>query len=288
MKLALLGLGLIGGSLGLAVRAGRLAERVVGYDRSAGDLALAVERGAIDEAATDPAAAVRGADLVVLATPVMAVRGLLEAIAPALAPGAVVTDVASTKAAVLGWAAETLPPGVCFVGGHPMAGSEKSGMAAARPGLFRGAVYCITPSADAPDAAIDAVERLAAGVGARPLRIDAERHDTAVAAVSHVPFLAATALVRLTARDERWGTWSQVASTGYRDATRLASGDPAMYRDICLTNGGAIAPLLRALAAELDALADGLDDAAALDRVFTDARTRRDAWMAERASFWLP
>jgi prephenate dehydrogenase len=288
LKVCIIGLGLIGGSLGLALRAGRLTERIVGYDRNADDLALALERGAIDEVAADAAAAVRDADLVVLATPVLAVRGLLTTIAPHLALGAVVTDVASTKSQVLDWASLSLPKNVTFVGGHPMAGSEKSGMAAARPNLFRGAVYCVTPSQGASELAVQLVERLATGVGARPLRIDALAHDAAVAGISHVPFLAATALVRCTTHDPRWRTWSEIAATGYRDATRLASGDPAMYRDICLTNAAAVEPMLRELAAQLNEMADHLADPSYLDELFVDARDRRDAWMNGQARFRLP
>ncbi|MDB5097669.1 MAG: prephenate dehydrogenase [Cyanobacteria bacterium RYN_339] len=285
MNVGLIGLGLIGGSLGLALRAAGLATRVVGYDRSAADLKLAVERGAIDRAAGSAAEAVADADLVVLATPVLAMQGLLAELAPVLKPGAVVTDLASTKAAVTGWAAEA---GITFVGGHPMAGSEKSGMAAARLNLLRGAVYIITASPDTPVSAVDLVERLARGIGARPLRMAPEAHDRAVAAVSHVPFLASTAIVRVTTHAEEWDGWAPIASTGYRDATRLASGDPAMYRDICLTNGAAIAPMLRDLAQELERIAAGLEDRGLLDELFTDARDRRDAWVQGQGSFRLP
>jgi prephenate dehydrogenase len=288
LKVCIIGLGLIGGSLGLALRAGRLTERIVGYDRNTADLALALERGAIDELAGDAADAVKGADLVILATPVLAVRGLLATIAPVLASRTVVTDVASTKSQVLAWAAEYLPPGVAFIGGHPMAGSEKSGMAAARPNLLRGAVYCITPSPGVSEAATAVVEGLAVGVGARPLRIEAGAHDAAVAGISHMPFLAATALVHQTTHDVRWESWSQIAATGYRDATRLASGDPAMYRDICLTNGAAIGPMLRALAVQLNEMADNLDDRTYLEELFVDARERRDAWLSGQARFRLP
>jgi prephenate dehydrogenase len=285
VTVGLIGLGLIGGSLGMALRAAGLATRVVGHDRNPSDLALAQERGAIDAQAASAADAARDADLVVLATPVLAMQGLLHEIAPVLKPGAVVTDLASTKAAVTGWAAEA---GVTFVGGHPMAGSEKSGMAAARLNLLRGAVYIVTAGPDIPPDAVALVEQVARGIGARPLRMAPEEHDQAVAAVSHVPFLASTALVRNSTHDERWPAWAPIAATGYRDATRLASGDPAMYRDICLTNAGAIAPMLRALAEEITRIADGLDDRAYLEALFTDARDRRDAWVQGQGSFRLP
>jgi prephenate dehydrogenase len=285
VNVALIGLGLIGGSLGMALRAAGLATHVAGYDRSTADLALAYERGAIDFMASSAVEAVFSADLVILATPVLAMQGLLAELAPALKAGAVVTDLASTKAAVTGWAREA---GVTFVGGHPMAGSEKSGMAAARLNLLRGAVYIVTAAPDTPPEAVALVEKLARGVGARPLRMDPEAHDQAVAAISHVPFLASTALVEVTTHDARWEQWAAIAATGYRDVTRLASGDPAMYRDICLTNAGAIAPLLRSLAGELERIAGDLEDRAALEALFTDARDRRDAWVHGQASFRLP
>lgn len=288
MKTALVGLGLIGGSLGLALRAGRLVGELVGYDRNQPDLALALERGAIDRAAASAQEAVSGAELVILATPVMAIEELLGAIAAHLSPGALVTDVASTKALVLDWAERSMPPGVAFVGGHPMAGSERSGMAAARANLFRGAVYCVTPGASATEAQVACIERLAAGVGALPLRVQAAEHDAAVAAVSHLPFLTSTALVSLTAADPRWALWGEIAATGYRDVTRLASGDPTMYRDICLTNAEQIAPLLRGLAEKLLAIADQLDDRTALERLFTTARAQRDSWLQAHARFQLP
>lgn len=278
-RVALLGLGLVGTSLGLALRERRPGLDVVGWDRSGESVDLALARGAIGHGARDLASAVEGADLVVLATPAGAFPALFEAIAPRLASGAVVTDVASTKARVSAWAAAA---GLTFVGGHPMAGSERSGGAHARADLFKGAVWCVTPTSDADPAAIAAVEELALGVGARPLRLDPATHDAYVAAVSHLPFAASAALVALTTSDPRWAEMAPLAATGYRDATRLASGDPDMYRDICGTNQEAIAPLLRSLAFTLETLADRLDDPQALEAFFTRARDAREAWLSRR------
>jgi prephenate dehydrogenase len=251
---------------------------VTGYDRNPLELALGLERGALDVAASDLATAVADADVVILATPVLAMRDILAELAPVLKPGALVSDVASTKSAVTSWAREF---GVNFVGGHPMAGSERSGMVAARLNLLRGALYMLT--GDSP-----LLEGLVRGIGARPMFISPEAHDTAVAAISHVPFLTSTALVKATMHDPRWAEWAPIAATGYRDVTRLASGDPAMYRDICLTNAGAIAPLLRELAAELGRVAADLEDRAALEELFQDARTRREDWLQRQESFRLP
>ncbi|MNX93493.1 prephenate dehydrogenase [compost metagenome] len=285
MRVALLGLGLIGGSLGLALRAERPDLEVVGWDPDPAAIALARKRGAIARAAPSPAAAVADADRVVLAAPVGAFPALFAAIAPGLRPEAVVTDVASTKAAVSAWA---IAAGLNFVGGHPMAGIEQVGVAHARADLFRGATWCVTPTPGADPAAVTAVEALAAAAGARPLRLDPATHDAFVAAVSHLPFAASAALVSLTTNDPRWAQMAPLAATGYRDATRLASGSPVMYRDICLTNQEAIAPLLRQLAASLTSLADQLDDPPAVEAFFTRARDAREAWLAARNSLQMP
>lgn len=285
MRLAILGLGLIGGSLGLALRAAQPTLEIVGWDRDGAAAGLALERGAITLAVATPAEAVAAADLVVLAAPIGVLRELLGAIAPALPPAAVVTDVASTKAQVVAWAAEA---GVPFVGGHPMAGTEKSGMTHARVNLFRGATWCVTPDDASPAGGVEAVEAIARLAGARPLRLAPGDHDAYVAAISHLPFATAAALVALTTADPRWPAMAELAATGYRDVTRLASGSPAMYRDISTTNAGAIAPLLRGLAARLTSLAEELDDPARVEAFFTDAREAREAWLASHERFRLP
>ncbi len=285
MRLAILGLGLIGGSLGLALRAAQPTLEIVGWDRDWASCGLALERGAITLAAVTPAEAVATADLVVLATPIGVVRELLAAIAPAVRAGAVVTDVASTKAQVIAWAAEA---GVPFVGGHPMAGSEKTGMTHARVNLFRGATWCVTPDGASPPGGAETVEEVARLVGARPLRLEPAEHDAYVAAISHLPFATAAALVALTTADPRWPSMAELAATGYRDVTRLASGSPTMYRDISTTNAGAIAPLLRGLAARLTTLADELDDPAKVEAFFKGAREAREAWLASHERFRLP
>ena len=273
MRIALLGLGLIGGALGLALRVARPGLAVTGWDR---------EPAAV---AASPAEAVAGAELVVIGTPVGAIRALLAAVAPALAADAVVTDVASTKGQVVAWAAEARVP---FVGGHPMAGSEKSGMAHARVNLFRGATWCVTAGPTTPPGGVAAVEAIARLVGARPLQVTPADHDAYVAAVSHLPFLASAALVELTAGDPRWPEMAAFAATGYRDATRLASGSPAMYRDICQTNAAAIAPLLRRLAERFATLADEIEDPTQAEAFFTTARDAREAWLAGHERFRLP
>ncbi len=282
MNVTIVGLGLIGGSLGLALKAAQSDVTVIGWDQNPATSIQAHELGAIER--TDPSLAetVSNADIVIVATPVLAVRTVFKEIAPHLKPGVIITDVASTKAQVVTWAQELLPPTVVFIGGHPMAGSEQHGISNARTDLVRGAVYCLTPLPDTPPEALAMLESLIRSIGARPLHIPAAIHDDYVAAVSHLPFLLAVALVQLTASDERWLAMRQLAATGYHDMTRLASGDPSMHRDICLTNTEAIRSWLYTMAHFCGELADHLDDPAYLYELFNLARQRREDWLRER------
>ena len=276
---AIIGLGLIGGSLGLALRRRQIdmtdPPAVVGWDvdPAVGERALA--RGAVDRVSADPGSAAAEADVVVVAVPVLAVREMFAAIARSVRSGAVVTDVASTKVVVCGWAAEMLPG--LFIGGHPMAGSERGGVEHARADLFTGATYCLTPEPQTPPAAIEAATSLVLATGARPLLLTPTVHDRAVAAVSHLPFLLSRALVEVAGTDPEWELLQQIAASGFRDVTRLASADPRMHRDICLTNAGPIRARLIETARMLEALAQELDDGEALLRRFETSKVIRDA-----------
>ena len=280
-RIAIVGLGLIGGSLGLALkRVPKLDVEIVGFSRRAETMALARERGAIDRAAADLVAAVQGSDLVVIATPVMTVRLVLERIAGHLQPGSVVTDAGSTKVKVMEWAAKYLPPGVSFIGGHPMAGKETSGIAQADAELFRDCVYCLTPGSGATPEAIARVEGLVKSVGARPLFIDAAHHDELVAGVSHLPMLLSAAFVSATTGYPSWPEMARLAAGGYRDMSRLASGDPEMNRDICLTNREAIIAWIDRLIAELELwkrLLAGSGEG--LEKALSRAREARRKWL---------
>jgi prephenate dehydrogenase len=281
-------LGLIGGSAGLAWRAA--GHTVVGYARRADTRHHARALGAADETPELLAGAAR-ADVVVLAAPVLAIRQLLIDLAPHLAPGAIVSDAASTKLAVERWARRFLPPHVHFVGGHPMAGKEAAGIDHADGALFRGRTWCIVPPAGADEQAVEVVTRLAADTGAKPLRIGAAEHDRAVAATSHLPFMAAAALCLSVVAQPRFAAIAAVAGTGLRDTTRLASGDPRMHRDICLTNRDNLLVELEQLSARLAEAADLLrqlpepdiaDDQAALghlEALFVRLKQARDAWL---------
>ena len=277
-KIAVLGLGLIGGSLALSLHQAGVAKQIAGYDVNPHATHRAQEREAITHACDTVEEAVQQADMVVLATPILAMPEVLERIAPELRAGTLVTDTASTKAQVLTWAGTVLPADVAFVGGHPMAGKEYSGIEAAETGLFEGCVYCLTPGAQTPAEAIKRLSEVVIRLGAYPLVLDAERHDRLVAGISHLPFVLSSALVQMLGREADWPEMAGLAASGFRDMSRLAAGSPRMYRDICLTNKEAILGWLDALALLLESIRQLIatsDDA--LEPYFAQARQVREA-----------
>ncbi len=270
-RVAIIGLGLIGGSIGLALRQAKGAREITGYDLSKGICDRARKIGAIDQPYTSLADAVRGAELIILATPVGTLRSLLQDIAPHVSPGAVVTDVASTKAQVISWAEEFLPTSVSFVGGHPMTGKEVSGVEAADAALFRDHIYCLTPTVRTRPAAINKVSSFVEMLGARTRFLEPVEHDGQVASVSHLPFVASLALVETVTNGPAWNDASMLAANGFRDMSRLAAGNPEMYRDICLTNSEALAHWLDAY---IETLTQMRDRIAARDRNLNDTFAR--------------
>ena len=244
-RLAVLGAGLIGGSLCLAVRARGLAERVVAIDRDATTLSDAARLGLADEIAADPAAA-RGADLVVLAVPVGSMGEAAAAVAPHLTERTVVTDVGSVKSAALAAVAPALPHPGRFVPGHPIAGRERSGPGAADHDLFEGALIILTPEPRTDPACVTLVRALWAGAGGRVMTMDPAEHDRIFAAVSHLPHVVAYALIgAVLDLEAEQGPLVGYSAGGLRDFTRIAQSDPIMWRDICLANREA---LLKSLA----------------------------------------
>src|SRR6266700_1942515 len=280
-RVTIVGLGLIGGSVGLALHKAKAAQEVAGYDLGKGVCDRARKIGAIDQPYSSLADAVRGAELVILATPVGAMRALLQNIAPALTPGAVVTDVASTKVQVITWAEEFLPASVSFVGGHPMTGKELSGVEAADANLFHNRIYCLTPTARTRPGAVSKVCSLVETLGARVRFLEPAEHDGQVAGVSHLPFVASVALMDNVAGSSGWSDAAMLASTGFRDMTRLAASNPEMYRDICLTNGEALVRWLNEYIKELGQLRDRVAarDNSLLD-TFAQAQQLRLQWQA--------
>jgi prephenate dehydrogenase len=274
MKLALIGVGLIGGSFAAALRAEGAVEQITGFDSDPLAMASGLARGIIDRAAAGAADAVYGADVVVVATPVGAIRSSLAAIAGSLSADAVVMDVGSTKCSAIGDAAAVLGSAVGrFVPTHPIAGGERPGVEHASSGLFRDRLAITTPTAATDGAALAKVEELWRRVGARIERLSPEQHDRVFAAVSHLPHVLAFALVEMIARGREADTCFAHAGAGFRDFTRIAASSPEMWRDVCLANRGPLAEELRAYRARLDVVQAAIDsgDGATLHAVFAMA-----------------
>ncbi|HZW27452.1 MAG TPA: prephenate dehydrogenase [Trueperaceae bacterium] len=277
--LAVAGVGLIGGSVALGARERGLADRVLGFDHDATALDAALGLGAVDEAHLEPGDWLAQVDVLVLAAPTKALPGLAGALLPRLRAGAVVTDVGSVKRPVVEalcaveWAGG---PGR-FVGGHPMAGSERAGVVNADPGLLENAVWVLTPVTGTDPHALAAVRGLVEGLGARPIETTPEKHDELVAAVSHLPYLAAVALTSLIDEGDDRGLKALLAAGGFRDLTRVASGDPRMSRDMVADNAGPVREALRAFRRALAELEEALDDPDALLERAAAAKRARDA-----------
>jgi prephenate dehydrogenase len=271
-KVAVIGLGLLGGSVAAAAHARRAAKRVVGVARSRTSPAFEALRGCCDEVSTDPAAGVRGAELVVLATPIGVMADVLRAAGPGFADGCVVTDVGSVKGVLAETLPGLLPPGVHYVGAHPMAGSHERGPGAARADLLEGAPCIVTAAAGAPAWAAERVEAFFAALGARVLRRDPARHDDEVGWVSHLPHALAFAYARALADAPE--SAAQVRGSGFRDFTRIAKSDPELWAEILCANRKALAGPLGRAAARLGELARAIEqgDAEAVERFLATAR----------------
>ncbi len=277
-RTAIIGIGLIGGSFALAAKRAGIVETVVGVARSDETLRAALEVSAADEVTTDSAEAVREADLVYIAVPVGATRGVFEQIRDSLAPGALVTDAGSTKREVMQAAAELLPDHVTFIGGHPMAGSEQSGVRAARADLFEEAVYFLIPTDTTSQEDLDRMQQVVRALGAIPSVQTAHNHDRIAAATSHLPHLVSAALASTVAKLA--GDNQEVQSfvgTGFTDTTRLAEGSPEVWRDILMSNadnlGDSVEELIGALQTLTVALREA--DSAACERLLTEAQQAR-------------
>ncbi|MBN1942869.1 MAG: prephenate dehydrogenase [Phycisphaerae bacterium] len=269
----IIGVGLLGGSIGLAIRRRFPKARVAGVGRRRSSLDLAKKHKCIHEAYFDAAEPVRRSDLVILATPVGAFEKHLRAIQPVLRPGALVTDVGSTKGQVVCTAERICGRGGAFVGSHPMAGRENKGPAHATADLLHGALCVVTPTKHTPAALVRRTEALWRALGMRTLCMNPAEHDRAAAAVSHVPH-ALSALLMLLPKDDEL----PVSATGLRDMTRLAGGDPEMWRDIMTTNQKPVLASLEKLSRSLKRLRTMLENnnARAIERFFARAKHRRD------------
>jgi prephenate dehydrogenase len=244
-QISILGLGLIGGSIALDVKKLRLAKRVVGYNRSPARRHLAKKLRACDEVTGDPRAAVRGADLVILATPVQTMLPLAKKIAPALEANALITDVGSTKVLLVKNLSKVFKGRGNYIGSHPIAGTEHSGMESALPGLFKNHWWLLTPQARTASAkvAYRRLENFIRALGAKPAPMSPEQHDRILAIVSHLPHMAAFALME-TALNQSPGKALSFAGTSFRDFTRVASSSAQMWAEIAIENRGSLLPML--------------------------------------------
>lgn len=276
-RIAIWGVGLIGGSLGMTWRRAGVAREIIGIDDPA-VLADAVRLGAVDRPGT-PNEALQEADVLVLAAPVQAILDQAAKLAPEARSGLIITDTGSTKDAIVRAWEEHLPPGVSFVGGHPLFGREVSGVANASPDLPRGARYVLTPGSRATEAAVQAVAALAAAAGAVPAQMTPAEHDQRVAAISHLPQLVATALAAAAlAEDDRLGGVLDLAAGGFRDTTRIAASPASLWTDILLTNPAAIRTALGAFREQLDQLERSVqtNDPEGIRAVFSRAHAARE------------
>jgi prephenate dehydrogenase len=261
-QIAILGVGLMGGSIGMACRSELSDCKIIGYGNNLDELRHSVQRQAIHEAAIDPAKAVSGADLVILCTPVGTFGSLMTAIAPVLRPGAIVTDVGSTKRSIAELAKKLLPAHAQFVGSHPMVGGEKHGIAHARADLLTGALCIVAPTESADSTSAVAIEQFWQKLKMRTTRMSPEVHDQLTADISHLPHALAAALVQIQSPESL-----QIAARGFLDTTRIAGGDSALWRDIFLDNRDNLKSGIARLQTELQLLLTQLDagDAAAVE-----------------------
>lgn len=281
-QVAIIGVGLIGGSLGLILRRNRLADQVVGIGRRLENLKLAVELGAIDRYVVDPKEGVQGADLVILATPVDTYERHLKEWAHCLMPGSVVSDVGSVKGALVDLAESLMPAGVHFVGAHPIAGKEKTGVAAGSDQLFMGARCILTPTKRTDAQAFQRIHDLWKETGSVVLTMDPHLHDQILGAVSHLPHIAAFALMTALAdlRDHRLPALDLAGHSGggLRDTTRIAASSPEMWRDIFLWNRDNVVSFIEAYEQALRELKrlikDG--DAAGIEKAIARAKEERE------------
>jgi prephenate dehydrogenase len=286
-KITLVGVGLLGGSLGLAIKEQRLALRVAGYVRRPESIAECETTGAVDKADTDLLRAVEKADLVILCTPIAQMTALTTRMLPALKRGCIVTDVGSVKASVV----SELEPlvagaGAQFIGSHPMAGAEKMGVAAARSDLFRGAICVLTPTAQSSLDTIARLEEFWQSLGARSLRLPPDLHDDLVSRSSHLPHVVAAELANYVLSPVHPKEQGMLCANGFRDTTRIAAGSPEMWRDIALANRKNLARVLGVFIEDLQEFQLALErqDVKAIEEFFHKAKERRDAWWAQASA----
>lgn len=289
MQITIIGTGVIGTSLAMALKVAKVDAVVVGTDEKYTEATKAQRRGAFDKIERRLLNAVDGADIVVLAIPVSGMKDILEVIGHELKEGTVVTDTGSTKEAVLSWAQEYLPSTVHFVGGHPLVWPAGSGPEYAMPDLFKGQAYCIVPSRWASEEAVRKVIQMVEWIGAKPFHLNADEHDSYAAGVSQLPAVLAAALVKCTSRSPSWVDISKLVEPTFSTFTVMASGTPVVNRDICLTNTEKTIGWIDRFIGELLEIRQMLQDEQAkaqksLHDLFDKAQEERLRWMAGRVT----
>ncbi len=279
-NVTIIGVGLIGGSLAKVMKAAGLADRITGTGRSRESLEQALKLGVIDVIKENRAQAVENADLVVLASPVGTFEQAVREIMPRMKRGAVLTDVGSVKGDLVRRIEKILPPGVSYVPGHPIAGKEKYGVAESSESLFRGAKCILTPTQKTEARSLEAVKSLWVAAGAQVLLMDADTHDRVFAAVSHVPHVAAYAMVNTVAElNTSTENYIDFSGAGFKDFSRIAASSPEIWKDICLMNRANIVEIIDRYEVALDKLKKAINagDGAAMEKLFksaSDARKR--------------
>jgi prephenate dehydrogenase len=286
-KITIVGVGLLGGSLGLAVKKRGLASEVAGYVRRAASVAECEKAKAVDLCTRDLQEAVADADLIVLCTPLAQMLPLLKEMLPAVKRGAIITDVGSVKATVVKeLESRVANAGAHFIGSHPMAGAEKTGVAAARAELFTNAMCVVTPTKKSNPAALRKLEAFWKAVDARVLRLTPDLHDELVSRTSHLPHVAAATLANFVLNPAHPKSQPLLCANGFRDTTRIASGSPEMWRDIAMTNRKNLSKALDIFIRDLKKFQSILKkgDERAAEKFFQTGKQRRDAWCAKCAS----
>ncbi|WP_224983235.1 prephenate dehydrogenase [Geomonas agri] len=279
-KMVVIGVGLIGGSLARVLREKGAVDEVVGVGRGEANLKRGVELGVLDSYTTDAREGVAGADLVFIATPVCTIPKVVAEIAPYLAPGCIVTDGGSVKETVVSACEPLMPEGTFFVGGHPIAGTEHSGVEASFSTLYVGRRCIVTPTANTDPRALEKVVELWKVAGSTVPLMDPVQHDRVVAAISHLPHMVAYSLVNAVGGYDRFGgDLLSFSAGGFRDFTRIASSDPVMWRDIALTNREAILEMMDFFSVYLEKLRTLVNegDADGLQAFFLNSKQKRDA-----------
>ncbi len=280
MRITIIGLGLIGGSLGLALKRSGITDlKIIGVPRREETIQQAINIGAIDEGTTDHIKGSADADIVFICTPINLILPVISEIGPTLKKGAIVTDVGSSKYEIVSQAEKATPKGIYFVGGHPMAGKETVKLEAAEADLFKDKKWILTKTSKTSIRAIEQLENLVRTTGATPQIMDPKTHDLAVAAISHMPLAVAAALVNTIADEPEKELMGRIASSGFRDTTRIASGDPILGVDMFKTNQKAVLKMIKAFKQSLSRL-EGLiknGDGEAMNEELEKAKNFRDA-----------